>query len=93
MLTNKIGISLKLISVTAGSWGKSFGKSERALSTASFIFCFASATFTSVLNSTNTLVKSCVDVLFTFLTPDTPLICFSIGLATRFSISEGEVPG
>ena len=89
----RIGNSEKSISITIGSTSKSLGRSLFALSTASLTSCKAVLTSTSVLNSTITLELSCTEFELKFLIPFTDLICFSIGLVIKFSISAGEFPG
>ena len=94
IFTYIMGCSLKLISMTLGACVKSFGKSDLALSTASFTFCKATSVGTLVPNSMVIAEKSCceLEVNFVIFAPVIPLICFSIGPVTRFSISLGELP-
>ena len=89
-----MGCSLSEISKAVGSCVRSLGRSCLALSIASFIFCSAISVFTSVSNSICMAEKSCceVEVNFLIFAPVIPLICFSSGRVTRFSMSLGELP-
>ena len=87
-----MGMSEKFISVMTGSSSRSEGRSPRAWSTLSRVFCRASSMSTLGRNLMAMVDLPSSDLEVSSSTPSSPLSLRSRGMVTSFSMSSGATP-